>query len=61
MIGDRLASHADVLRGLRGAGKRGEPLRNSAWEARYIYDLGLSLHTEHFLAALKRKKENKSD
>ena len=31
-----LASHADVLRGSRGAGTRGEPLRTSAWEAMFF-------------------------
>ena len=46
--GDRLASHKDVLRGLRGAGERDGPLRKSVWETRYIYHLGLSLHIEHF-------------
>ena len=37
-----LASHADVLRGSsrvpapRGAGTRDEPIRTSAWEARFL-------------------------
>ena len=29
LIGDRLASHADVLRGLRGAGERDRGLRGA--------------------------------